>query len=203
MSPDRIRALCAIAALLPPVLLTGCGGSSSVPACNETSTPFQAAYAVATSVTGAAEHITLDLMTHEYTFRPNTAMTVCSIGYQAVPSLVNSVPTIAAPYKIELIDAGTNTTLSSGLYSFSTTTTSFVPLTTPVSLIAGQSYTLRRTVNNYNGDISNTVGRLVDGQAGQFPINPAGALTIIGTSFYGTGGPVLNDRLPYIDFGIQ
>lgn len=201
----RTRGLCAAAFLLPLALLAGCGGLSSAPpaVCNETGTPFQTAYAVATATTGASEHVTLDLMTHEYSFQANTAMTICSVGYQAVPRLVNSVPTIAAPYLIELIDVGSATTLYSGTHNFSTTATSYVPLPTPVVLTPGNTYTLRRTVNNFNGDIGNTIGRLVDGQAGHFPINPQGPMTIISTNFYGTGGPVPNSRVPYIDFGTQ
>lgn len=198
---SRLTTLSALVAALP-LLLSACGGSSSsgpLQVCQETATPFQAAYAAASAVPGATDSVSIDLTHHEYTFKPLAAMTLCSVGYQADANLVNSTPTIANPYLIELIDTSTSATLYAGSHSFTTTATSYVALPTPIVLTAGNTYLLRRTVNNYNGNIVNTVGRLVNPV--QLPLVVPGSIEITGSNFYGTGGPIIDQMLPFIDFG--
>jgi hypothetical protein len=71
-----------------------------------------------------------------------------------------------------------------------------------VTIEAGQSYTLRRTVADWHGNIANTIGRIIKDESFvdlPFPVT-VGGLTIESTNAYGSGGPSPDKILPYIDF---
>ncbi len=90
---------------------------------------------------------TFDAKIHEYTFTPNSNLNLCSVGYQAFDE---------TPYQIELLDANGNIILNE-MMTFSTTEQSEVILSSNISLMAGQEYTIRRTQNDYQY-ISDVIG---------------------------------------------
>lgn len=200
--------------VLPTVLLVvatliigpSCGSSVPdpvvvTPTCSTTNTLFQQLFtATATANPTFPDQVSIDLLTHEYTFSVSTNKTICSIGYQGNAVLfANSLP-----YTIEIVDAS-NTVIYTGNHLFASTATSYVSIT-PVSLIANQSYTIRRTIspNGYMADLANTTGRLLNFSvtSGAFPAT-LGGLTITSSNFYGAGGPIPNAGIPYIDIVFQ
>lgn len=167
--------------------------------CNTANSEFTQLYAATlASNVSFTDVTTMDLLTHEYTFEVNTNETVCSIGYQGNANLYAA----NIPYLIEIVDNGTNTVIYSGNHVFDSAQTEYVSIT-PTNLTAGTSYTLRRTVTNYLGNIGNTVGRLLrfNGPS-PYPVSNA-AMTITSSDFYGTGGPVPDFGIPYIDIIFQ
>lgn len=198
-----------VALLVVATFIIGPGCGSSVPTpvvttppCPTTNTLFQQVFAA----TAAAhptfqDNVTMDLLTHEYTFNVNANKTICSIGYQGNATLFAS----NLPYTIEIVDTATNAVIYTGNHLFNSTATSYVSIT-PVNLIANQSYTIRRTLppGGFGGNIGNTVGRILSFTAasGGFPAS-TGGFTITGSNFYGTGGPAVNFGIPYIDIVFQ
>lgn len=167
--------------------------------CNTANSEFTQLYAATlASNISFTDVTTMDLLTHEYTFEVNTNETVCSIGYQGNANLYGA----NIPYLIEIVDNGTNTIIYSGNHVFDSAQTEYVSIT-PTNLTASTSYTLRRTVTNYLGNIGNTVGRLLrfNGPS-PYPVSNA-AMTITSSDFYGTGGPVPDFGIPYIDIIFQ
>lgn len=167
--------------------------------CNTANSEFTQLYAATlASNVSFTDVTTMDLLTHEYMFEVNTNETVCSIGYQGNANLYAA----NIPYLIEIVDNGTNTVIYSGNHVFDSAQTEYVSIT-PTNLTAGTSYTLRRTVTNYLGNIGNTVGRLLrfNGPS-PYPVSNA-AMTITSSDFYGTGGPVPDFGIPYIDIIFQ
>lgn len=167
--------------------------------CSTANSEFSQLYAATLASNSSFTDVTtMDLLTHEYTFEVNTNETVCSIGYQGNANLYAA----SIPYLIEIVDNTTNLTIYSGNHVFDSVQTEYVSIT-PTNLTAGTSYTLRRTVTNYLGNIGNTVGRLLrfNGPS-PYPVSNA-AITITSSDFYGTGGPVSDFGIPYIDIIFQ
>lgn len=137
--------------------------------------------------------IIMDLEVHAYSFEVTTPKTLIKIGYQSLP-FFNSTP-----YLMEIFDSTSNTLLYSGSYLFSPTNTTYVSIT-PIPLVVGHLYSISRIQKNWAGNIGNTVGRLVRNPNGNISFPQVfGDLKIMGSTFYGTGGPSINRALPYID----
>lgn len=167
--------------------------------CNNANSQFNQLFNFAkTTMAGSTDVNTMDLLTHEYTFMPIVNQVVCQVGYQGNSILfANNIP-----YTIEIANSA-NVILYSGNHIFQSTVTDYKNIG-PVSLIAGQSYTIRRTVTNYMGNLNTTQGRMLSFNvpANHFPVINNG-LTISASNFYGTGGPVPNIGIPYIDIVFQ
>ena len=181
---------------------TNCGnGDPYIPPipCNTSNTIFKQLYNAATiSMAGSTDVTFMDLLTHEYTFTPTNNAVICKVGYQGNAVLfANSIP-----YTIEIVQVG-GAVLYSGNHIFQSTITDYKSVG-PVSLTGGQSYIIRRTVTNNLGNSANATGRMLrfNVPANGFPIT-FGGLTITASNFYGTGGPVPNHGLPYIDIAFQ
>ena len=167
--------------------------------CNTANSEFSQLYAATLASNSSFTDVTtMDLLTHEYTFELNANKTVCSIGYQGNANLYAA----GIPYLIEIIDNSTGLAVYSGNHVFDSAQTEYVSIT-PTALTAGTSYTLKRTVINYLGYIGNTVGRLLrfNGPS-PYPVSNA-LMTITASDFYGTGGPVPDFGIPYIDIVFQ
>ncbi|MBC5834890.1 hypothetical protein G6N05_10595 [Flavobacterium sp. F372] len=132
---------------------------------------------------------TMDLVTHSYTFEVSSNKTICSIGYKSLPTFNTT------PYAMEIYDNTASTVLYSGSHTFSSTATSYVAIT-PIQVVVGHSYTIKRIQTNWGSNIGNTIGRLVRNL--NFPVT-FGNLKITGSSFYGTGVPLNDWAIPYID----
>ncbi|MFT3795662.1 hypothetical protein [Flavobacterium sp.] len=118
--------------------------------------------------------------------------TVCKIGYQSQPTFE------AYPYLIEIVDNTAGVTVYSGNLAFSSTATEYVSIA-PVALTVGHAYTIKRKQQNYTGDVSIYIGRVIEKSNGTplgFPYN-LGILKITGSSIY--EGMSDNYTLPYID----
>ncbi|WP_298393609.1 hypothetical protein [Flavobacterium sp.] len=198
-----------IVLLVAATLIVGpsCGSTvpdpvATTPTCTTTNTLFQQVFAATATANPSFQDVsTMDLLTHQYTFTVNANKTICSIGYQGNATLfANNLP-----YTIEIVDTTTNAVIYTGNHLFGSTATSYVSIT-PVNLIANQSYTIRRTLpaGGYGGNIGNTIGRILrfTSSSSVFPVT-SGGFTITGSNFYGTGGPVVNFGIPYIDIVFQ
>ena len=145
-------------------------------------------------------------MTHDYTFNVTNAATICSIGYQSQTTLdsQNNV--------LEIYDTVTNAVVKIITATFFFTLTSYVALTTPLVLVAGSTYKIKRqgpaTVANPNG-----AGRCVSNSSTgtgnvSFP-KTAGNLTITDSDFYTSNSTGIisagdnNNSVPYIDIVFQ
>lgn len=191
------------AVLFLGITIIGCSPSPA-PApptgCNIVGTDFQQLYATTLASNALyTNYTTMDLVTHEYTFNVNTNKTVCTIGYQGNAALFAG----SVPYTIEIYNNTTSTLVYSGNHIFNSAATDYQPIT-PTNLVAGDSYTVRRIASNYLGNIGNTIGRILRFNTGPVPYPvTSGALTITSSNFYGTGGPVPNFGIPYIDIVFQ
>ncbi|MBK8521428.1 MAG: hypothetical protein IPL54_11370 [Chitinophagaceae bacterium] len=191
--------------ILAAVLITGSGCPGTVTptlpavACDTTNTKFNQLYGFAKlTMVGATDITNMDLLTHEYTFTTNANQVICKVGYQGNPILfVNNIP-----YTIEIVNSA-NVVLYSGNHIFQSTVINYKSIS-PVNITAGQSYTIRRTVTNYMGNLATTQGRMLSFNvpANLFPVTNNG-LTITASNFYGTGGPVPNIGIPYIEIVFQ
>jgi hypothetical protein len=163
--------------------------------CTTTSTDFSQLYSQAVALPGHVDTNTFDTEIHEYTFTFSQSKTICSIGYQSQPAVAS------VPYLIELKNNTTNTILYSASHVFSSTNTSYVSIT-PTILVAGQSYTIRRTLllTNAGNLASNLIGRVVrqNGALVTFP-KTFGLMTITGARFFQNGGPLVDTGIPFID----
>jgi hypothetical protein len=136
----------------------------------------------------------MDLTTHAYTFTTNADIQICGFGYKSQnPNL---------DYVIELTGPGVS---FSQTMQFDNTQFEYIDVP-PITLQAGGSYTLMRTVTN-NSNLNETIGPIT--RAGTpnapsdptFPITlPGSNITITGATFYGGGGPVNNYGVPNIYF---
>ena len=167
-------------------------------ACSSANTSFQQLYANMLTIPNYLNAVSYDTEVHEYQFKMNANVSICSIGYQSQTAIAS------VPYKMEILDAS-NVVLYSGNLIFSSATTSYVPIT-PVPIVAGQIYTMRRTMPlaAAGGNFGNVIGRLVilPGALTSFP-QTFGAMTITGSSFYqqvASGSPLTNRGVPFIDF---
>jgi hypothetical protein len=167
--------------------------------CDDTNTEFKQLYnqTVASSILNH-DIINYDSEIHSYTFEVTTAKTICSVGYQSQPALSTT------PYIIEVWDVTSTTPAMVGTVTsmFSSTTTSYVPFTTPIILTVGNIYQVKRIQTNWGTDISNTVGRMVCTVTGApistFPFT-FGSLKITGSSLYQNAGTQTDWAIPYID----
>lgn len=138
------------------------------------------------------DDVWMDLDTHQYNFEVSANQTICAVGYQSQGGFTGQ-------YGIEIIDITNNNLLYSNQHTFSATATSYVNLTTPVNLVAGNEYAILRTVINRQ-DLDDQLGRGLRMPGGfiPFPLTQ-GVLTIKSSTFFGSGGPVNNIVVPYID----
>ncbi|WP_412983922.1 hypothetical protein [Pontimicrobium sp. IMCC45349] len=162
--------------------------------CDSSNTSFNQLYNDLSASTSIQDEITMDLETHSYDFEVLESKTICQIGYQSLQNF-NSTP-----YLIEIFDNTSSTLLYSDSHIFSSSDTEYVSIT-PIQVEVGHLYTIKRIQTNWNGNISNTIGRLISGNL-SFP-NTYGELTITSSSFYGTGGPLDDWGIPYIDIVFQ
>ena len=162
--------------------------------CDPSNTIFSQLYNNLSNSPSNQDETTMDLETHSYTFEVSSNKIICQIGYQSVPDY-NSIP-----YLIEIYDNTSSILLYSENHIFSSSTTSYISIT-PINIESGHSYTINRIQTNWNGNIVNTIGRLVHGNL-SFP-NTLGELTITGSTFYGTGGPADDWGIPFIDIVFQ
>jgi hypothetical protein len=171
--------------------------SPSPSACVTTGTDFQQIYANAVALPAHSNVVTYDSEVHSYTFNLIATKTVCSIGYQSQPAIA------ATPYVIEIYDNTTSILVYTGSHVFSSLATSYVTIPS-VTLIAGDSYTIKRIQTNWGSNIVNTIGRLVKNNAGNvtFPKN-FGNMRITGSSLYQNAGTATNWAIPYIDIVFQ
>lgn len=149
------------------------------------------------------DYTTMDLVTHEYTFKMLTNKTICSIGYQGNANLFAA----NIPYTIEIYDVTSSTLYYTGNHVFDSATTDYQATVTPIpTLLAGHEYTIRRIASNYLGDITNTIGRIGRINSGALPSGTTltgSVMKIKSSNFYGTGGPIPNYGIPYIDIAFQ
>jgi len=201
----RIVILAAAGAVALLLSITGCssddnGTQPPPPACNTANTDFQGLYAATLAGnTAFVNSVTLDLLTHEYTFKVNAPKTICSVGYQGNSALFAA----SVPYRIEIYNATASTVVYTGNHVFNSAFTDYVSIT-PTALNTSDTYIIRRKVTNYLGNIGNTIGRICvfNSAAVPFP-STSGALTILASGFYSTGGPGTNFGIPYIDIVFQ
>lgn len=161
--------------------------------CDSSNTTFNQLYNNLVNTSPYQNQTTMDLETHSYIFEVLSNKTICKIGYQSLPTFNTT------PYLIEIYDNTLSSIIYSGSNTFSSTSTSYISIT-PIQVLAGHSYTIKRIQTNWGSNIANTIGRLVaDSNVDiNFPVM-FGDLKITGSSFYGTGGPADNWALPYID----
>lgn len=205
LSKTQIKKLAALVALV--FAFSSCGDNNdqnpqNPTPCNTVGTDFQNLYqAVLISNTMYDNYVTMDLLTHEYTFTVNTAKTICTVGYQGNANLYAA----SKPYTIEIYNNTTSTMVYSGTHLFNSASTDYQPIT-PTALVVGNRYTIRRILppTGYLGLLGNTIGRICRKNQGpnQFPATN-GAMTILSSNFYGTGGPAVDFGIPYIDIVFQ
>jgi len=157
--------------------------------CDSSNTTFNQLYTSLVTSADSGTTASLDLVTHSYTFGVTSNKVICKVGYQSVPAMSST------PYLIEIYDNTSATTLYSENHTFSSTATSYVTII-PTVIQTGHSYTIKRSQNNFGGNIVNTIGRRITNTT--FPV-VYGDLKITGSSYYGTGGPLNNSSIPYID----
>jgi hypothetical protein len=187
--------------------IIGCSPSSTAPiptACSTTGTDFQNIYATTLASNSLYDdYTTMDLVTHEYTFNMFVNKTICSIGYQGNANLFAA----SIPYTIEIEDVtSTPFVVYSGNHVFNSAFTDYVTPTSSVSLLAGRTYKIKRIASNYIGNIVNTTGRICRFNSGGLPTATTitgSIMAITASDFYGTGGPIPNFGIPYIDISFN
>lgn len=186
--------------------ITSCSPPAPSPTatCSTTTSDFQTIYNnVLTSNSAYDDYVNMDLVTHEYTFTMLTNKSVCQIGYQGNANLYAS----SIPYTIEIYNNTTSILVYSGNHVFNSAFTDYVTPTGPtINLVNGNSYTIKRIAANYLSNIGNTIGRICRFNSAPFPSAATGTgieMQITGSDFYGTGGPVPNFGIPYIDIIFQ
>ena len=166
------------------------------PSCNTTNTLFHQIYYNVVAIPGNTELITMDSDVHGYDFTVSSNKTICGVGYQSQPAVSGQY------YKIEIIDNTTSTTLFNTFSTFNSTTTSYISVPN-ITVVPGHSYTIKRTLMNDLGNVTNTVGRLVTSSTYSisFPYT-VGDLTITQANF-GTVSVPSNFGIPFIDISFQ
>ena len=172
--------------------------------CSTSTSDFQTIFNnVLTSDPAYDDYTSMDLVTHEYTFTMLANKSICQIGYQGNATLFAS----SIPYTIEIYNNTTSTPVYSGNHAFNSAFTDYVVPSGPtINLINGNSYTIRRIASNYAGNIGNTIGRICRFNSGPIPSAALGTgaeMQITSSNFYGTGGPIPNFGIPYIDIIFQ
>jgi hypothetical protein len=178
--------------------------------CDSTNTLFQQLYNPLNTTT-YPEYLSKypNVQTHEYTFNVTNAATICSVGYQSQST------TATSNYIIEIYDTVTSTVAATVTSTFSATTTSYASLSSPLALVAGRSYKIKRYSPATSASI-NGAGRCVSNSSTSFSTNgnvsfpkTFGNLTITDSDFYTAylyGIVSANDNnnsLPYIDIVFQ
>ena len=143
-----------------------------------------------------ADGISMDLQTHEYKFRPHTNRSICKVGYQGNAALY----TANIPYTIEIADAA-GTILYTGSHRFASGTIDYHTLSNPVNVTAGLVYTVRRIIADPSVSLDKLQGRVLNYNypSGTMPTVTYGIIDIVGSNFYGRGGPIPNYGIPFID----
>jgi hypothetical protein len=139
------------------------------------------------------DDVWMDLDTHQYNFTVSSPESICAIGYQSQGGFMGQ-------YGIEILDITNSNVLYSNQHSFSATTTDYVQLPNPIPLVVGNEYAILRTVLNRQ-DLDDQLGRGLRIQGSPpipYPLTE-GSLTIVSSTFFGSGGPVNNIVVPYID----
>jgi len=188
----NLRHAGAVAAALLPLLAS----SPAAAFCNNTSTPFDGAWAIATTY-GGTDTQNYGVKKHAYQFTPLVDMKMCSIGYESPP---NAPATYR--FKIRELPPGTaSQTWTIPASAFPNGTTTFVALPTTFPLLHGHKYELRRTVISYGSPVQ-LQGRTLDQMTGHFGLM-APSIQLLGTHLWGVGGPPSssNAYLPDINFG--
>ncbi len=201
--------------LLSSIAIASCSSNDSAPtiipannaSCVSTNTLFQQLYNPL-NTTAFPENLSgyNNAVTHEYTFNVTNAATICSIGYQSQTTLASQ------NYVIDIYDTVNNTVARTITSTFSSTVTSYTALTTPLVLVAGRSYKIKRygpaTVANPNG-AGRCVSNNVTGAGNvSFPKTFVN-LTITDSDFYtqNLNGQVSandnNNSIPFIDIVFQ
>lgn len=166
--------------------------------CDNTNTLFHQIYTNAASASGNTDRDYMDDTIHEYDFTVSSNEVICSVGYKAY---------VAQPYKIEIIDNTTASTLFSNTNTFNTSSTSYVSVPN-ISVIPGHSYTVRRTFAGI-GALLDLQGKIVmSATPGIFMTFPktVGAMTITGSRFYDPHFFAIalpNVGIPFIDIVFQ
>lgn len=138
------------------------------------------------------DDVWMDLDTHQYNFEVSSAQTICAVGYQSQGGFTGQ-------YGIEILDVTNNNLLYSNPHSFSATATSYVSLTNTINLVPSVEYAILRTVLNRQ-DLDDQLGRGLRMPGGNIPFPlTQGVITIKSSAFFGSGGPVNNIVVPYID----
>ena len=172
--------------------------------CSTSTSDFQTIFNnVLTSNSTYDDYVYMDLVTHEYTFNMLVTKDICQIGYQGNANLF----TANIKYTIEIYDNTISSLVYNGDHLFNSAFTDYVtPIGPTVTLVTGHSYTIRRIASNYAGNIGNTIGRICRFNAAPLPSAALGTgaeMQLTGSNFYGTGGPVPNFGIPYIDIIFQ
>src|SRR5437899_2789064 len=117
--------------------------------CDTSNTPFQQLYSSLTTISDYKDLVAFDTETHEYTFVMDRSGEIGSFGYQSLAT------TVGLPYTIELLDSS-NRVVFSQSFKFSAGNTLYASID-PISITAGQPYTLRRKISlkNVNNKTSN------------------------------------------------
>lgn len=137
---------------------------------------------------GKTEKVTLDTEVHSYTFILSEDKNLKSIGYQSHSNLSTT------NYEIEIIRDSDSSVVYSNVHQFSSTSISYVSLTTPLSLQNGVSFTVRRIQSNWLPDISNTIGHVIKTEQTDYPLH-YGTMKITKTQFHDK--QTLNPSLDY------
>ncbi len=167
--------------------------------CNTTNTPFQAVY---NSMINPLYQVrqTIDVPIHEYDFEITTGdHTICSIGYQAQPSLPGGT------YVMTIKDNVTGVNVYSGSLNFVTTGLTYASIP-PVTLLLNRKYTLSRNATNASGLLMSLIGFVKTNVTGVPLVLPlvVGNMKVTATRFVGASTTSLDDKyLPFIDFGLQ
>jgi hypothetical protein len=206
---QTVPALAVLVAVL--IIGSGCpgGGSSPTPppatiTCDTTNSPFKQMYQslITTTVPAWQDLTSIDNKTHEYSFTVNTNRNICAIGYQAQPVITAA----SLPYTMQIVNATSGTILYTGNHVFGSSTTTYVPVT-PLALTAGQPYIIRRTLNNFLGNVLNTISRYAKKPATglSFPMSQGTGFSILSSAAYDApSGSVSNNHgVPYIDIIFQ
>lgn len=135
---------------------------------------------------------------HSVTFTSSQTMKVCSIGYEAPPNP-------PATYEFRLYDCTSGTSIPIPGASTTVPGTAFVGGLhyVPVhwGIVAGRCYEVRRKVNA-TASAAQRQGRRLANEAA-YPITSAPPITVLSTSFFnsGSGSPIVDQDLPFIDLG--
>lgn len=164
--------------------------------CDSSNSTFKQLYSVLANNSGNYDEVSMDTDYHTYTFEVMNNKTICKIGYQSLATFNTT------PYLIEIFDNTTNAIIYSGSHLFSSVNTSYVDIV-PIQVQTNHSYTIKRIQTNWNGNVSNTIGRLILGSV-SFPVIH-GDLKITEASFYRDENDSLftSPYVPYIDIVFQ